>query len=125
MGHGKANSPAAHAVRLAEGVRRDGLVEHSRLRQDRGVPALPDHVAVGLVGEDHHVLTPDQVGDRLQIVSRRHAAGRVVRRIEEDGPGARVGGQELLDVLGLGRKAFSTLSGTSTARACRRWRLGT
>ena len=47
-----AEPPAAHAVRLAEGVRADALVHHARLGQDRSVLALPDHVAVRLVAED-------------------------------------------------------------------------
>ena len=55
MGDREADPPAAHAVRLAERVSGHRVVDHPRLGQDRGVPAVPDHVAVRLVGEDHQV----------------------------------------------------------------------
>ena len=45
------------------------LVQHARLRQQRFVPALPDHVAVRLVAEDGHVAAAHQVGEAAQVVA--------------------------------------------------------
>ena len=122
----EADPPAAHAVRLAERVGRDHVVHHPRLGQDRVVPALPDHVAVRLVGEDHQVGLPHHVGDGRQVVLGGHAAGRVVRRVEEDGAGLRVGRQEPRDVARPGGGSRSRAAAArSPARAPRRWRFGT
>ena len=121
----EAEPPAAHAVRLAEGVGGDALLDHAGLAQERVVPAPPDHVAIRLVAEDGDVLAADEVGDALQVVLRRHAAGRVVRRVEEDRPRRRVVLEELLDVGD--RRAGSrspACSGVSTARAPRRSMFG-
>src|SRR5438128_982 len=46
-----AQAPAAHTVRLAEGIRGNDLIQHSGLRQDCMMPAFPYHVAVRLVAE--------------------------------------------------------------------------
>ncbi len=60
--------------------------------------ALPNHVAIGLVAENGDVLPPHQVGNLFQIVDGRHTAGRVVGRIEEDGPRRFVFRQEPFDL---------------------------
>lgn len=64
--------------------------------------AFPDHVAVRLVAEDGDVLAADQVGDVLQILLGGNAAGRVVRRVEEDRLGRGVIAQEPFDLGDLG-----------------------
>ena len=83
-GNGEPESPAAHAVRLAERVRGDALLQHAGLSQQRMMPPLPDHVTVRLVAEDGDVLPPQQIGNVAQVLLGRHAAGRVVRRVEKD-----------------------------------------
>ena len=60
--------------------------------------AAPDHVAVRLVAEHGDVAPAHDVGDALQVVLRRDAARRVVRRVQEDGARRRVVVQEPLDV---------------------------
>ena len=66
--------------------------------------AAPDHVAIRFVGKDHQLGSAHHLGDRGQVVARRHAARRVVRRVEQDRPRSWVGGEEMLDVLGRGPK---------------------
>ena len=86
-GDREAEPPAAHAVGLAERERGDRLLEHAGLLSKRAVLALPDHVAVGLVAEDRRRSLPrTRSAMSLQVLLRRDAAGRVVRRIEKDRP---------------------------------------
>ena len=64
--------------------------DHAGAFEDAVVPAFPDHVGVGFVAHQHHVLATDQVGDALQVFEGGNAAGRVVGRVEEDA--TRLGG---------------------------------
>ena len=74
----EAKSPAAHRIRLAERVCRNALVQHSRLREQRMMLTLPDHVAVRFVTEDSNVLSTHQVCNVAQVLFSRDASGRIV-----------------------------------------------
>src|SRR5262249_38375044 len=41
-------------------------------------------MVVRLIAEDRDVLATNQIGEALEVVRSRHAAGRIVRRVEED-----------------------------------------
>ena len=58
------------------------------------VPSLPDHVAIGLVGEDRDLLASHQVGNRHQILLGRHAPGGILGGVEKNGLGLRIVSQE-------------------------------
>ena len=60
--------------------------------------AAPDHVAVRLVAEHGDVAPAHDVGDALQVVLCRDAAGGVVRRVQEDGSRRGIVVEEPLDV---------------------------
>ena len=49
-------------------------------------------VLVDLVGDDDQVVVDGQLGDLRQLAGVEHLAGRVVRRVEQDQPGARPDG---------------------------------
>ena len=59
---------------------------------------LPDHRIVRLVAEDGHVTAPDQPRQLFEIVQRRDASGRIVRRVQDDGLRARVVREEAFDI---------------------------
>ena len=60
--------------------------------------SFPDHVAIRLVAEHGDVLATHQIGDAPQVFFRRDAAGRVVRRVQEDGLRSRFELDEALDL---------------------------
>ena len=51
--------------------------------------ALVEDPAVDLVGQDHEVVLAGDVGDLLEVLARRDAAGRVGRRVDDDELGPR------------------------------------
>ena len=58
-----------------------------------------DDVLVDVVGEDERVVLVARAGDQLELGAVEHLAGRVVRRVEDDGPRARPeGGAQLVGV---------------------------
>ncbi len=82
------------------------------------VRPFPDHMAVRLVAENRDLATADQIGDLSQVIFARHTAGRVVRRIQKDGPRRRVVGDKLLDV-GQRRARAATLDVRHVGREIR------
>ena len=66
------------------------------------MPAAPDHVAVRFIAENSDIAPPDQIRQGFQIVLGGHAAGRVMRRVEKDGPGMRRLVHEPLHIIQIG-----------------------
>ena len=87
------------------------MLEHARLGQNRGMTAVPDHVAVRFVGKDHELGSAHNVGDRGQVVARCHATSRVVRRIEQDRPRPGIGREKMPDIVGRWPKLIFDLQG--------------
>jgi len=84
-----ADLPAGEGERLASAADCDGPLGHARNRGDRhvGMPVVPQ-VLVGLVGQHDEVALDGDVGDSLEFVGCEDNARRVMRRIEQDQPGA-------------------------------------
>ena len=49
-------------------------------------PVIED-VLINLVGDRQDIIFLAQLGDELEVAARKHAAGRVVRRVDDDGAG--------------------------------------
>ena len=60
--------------------------------------AVVDEVLVDLVGDGDEVVLDADARDRLELGAREHAAGRVVRRVEQQHARARTGRGELVRV---------------------------
>ena len=62
---------------------------HGGQGRDRDVPAtVEDKVLVHLVCDDDKVVPLGELGDHRELRWRKHLAGRVVGRVEQDRPGA-------------------------------------
>jgi len=85
---GEAATPAAHAVTFGEGVGGDGTGLQLGNLQGREVLPVPDHVAVGFVGEEPDGGIVEEVSEGTEVIGGDDTAGGVVGRIEEDGFGA-------------------------------------
>ena len=122
---GEAEPPAAHAVRLAERVGADALLEHARLAQQRVMAAVPDHVAVRLVAEDGDVAAANEVGDRA---SSRPASSRRPSGCAASSGRSRAATDRRRGTARCRRRRAGTrspgVSGVSTARAPRRSMFG-
>lgn len=77
----------------------DRALPHAGEGREGDVLALEDEVLVDLVGHDQEVAFARERGDGRQLVPGEHGAGRVVRGVEQDQPGAgRHGGAQLVEV---------------------------
>ena len=104
------------AQALREAVEDDRALHHVRHARDRDVLALEDAAAVDLVGHDDDVVLAGDVGDGRDVLARQHAAGRVVRRVEDDQLGlGRDERAQLVDV----ESEVVLLAQRVAARACR------
>ena len=74
---------------LAKARHRHGALGHARERREVDVLAFEEEVLVDLVGEDEAVVPPRTLGDRFEFAAIEDAAGRVVRRVDEDRAGLR------------------------------------
>ena len=83
-----AHAPAGHAEGLGSAADGDRALLHSGQRRDRNVPAGVDEMLVDLVRQADGVVLFAEVGDQLQLFLRVDLAGRVVRRVDDDRPGA-------------------------------------
>ena len=92
-------SPAAHAVRLAEGVGGDDLVHEARLGQKRMMSSLPHHVAIRLVTEYDNVAALHQLPQTVQVLRSSHSPRWVVRRVKKKSLGARSRAQKSFHVI--------------------------
>ena len=54
--------------------------------------SVEDDVLVDLVGDCEQIVLVACLGDERQLVVVQHLAGRVVRRVHDEGPDRRVGG---------------------------------
>ncbi len=70
------------------------------------------------------VAAGDQFGEAAHVLGRRHAAGRIVRRIEENRLRARLAADEAFDIVEIGPKLVAARSGLRTVRAPRRAMFG-
>ena len=104
-GDGITATPAAHAIRFAEGERRYAVLHHPRFGEDAMVPTLPNHMAIRLIAEDGDARPSHQIGDAGEIGPGGDAAGRIVGRVQENrlGPGLRL--DEGLDIFQAGSEA--------------------
>ena len=60
----------------------------SRHGHDRVVLAVENQPAVDFVGKHHDVAIANRLGDARDVLLAEHAAGGIVRRIQNDQPGA-------------------------------------
>jgi hypothetical protein len=82
--------PAGDMKRLAERRDHEAARHQRRIAAGRGVGlAVEDHVLVDLVGDHEQVVRLSDGLERAQVVIAQDAPARVVRRIDQDRPGAR------------------------------------
>ncbi len=79
-----AHSPAGHGVSLGKTVEQNAALLHAVHRHDGMMLTLEDQAAVDLVAQYHNVAIADRARDAVDIILRQHAAGRVLRRIQDD-----------------------------------------
>ena len=80
-----ADAHAGRVHRLAEREHHERLLSQLRLHQNRSVraPVVRD-VLVHLVGHDIDVVPADDFRKRVEILSTRRRAGRIVRAVEKN-----------------------------------------
>lgn len=83
-----ADLPSRERVRLARRRDGDGALAHSGQRRDGAVGAFVDQVFVHLVGDHEQVVFDGESGDGTPLVIGQDHAGGVVRRVEQQHPGA-------------------------------------
>ena len=97
-----AHAPSGHGVGFGEAVEQNGpLLEAGDAHDGEMFVAVVDEAAVDLVRKNHDVAVADGLGDFENVFPGEHAAGRVVRRVQDDQLGA-AGNQrgQFLDVHG-------------------------
>ena len=82
--HAVAHAPTGHGVGLGETVEQNAALLHAVDRHDGMMLAFEDEAAVDLVGQHHDVAIADRARDALDVVLLQHAAGRILRRIQDD-----------------------------------------
>ena len=82
------DTPAGHAVCFGNAVDRNRPLGHARQRPQRDMfgPVIED-MFINLVGDCQDIIFLAQLGDELEVAARENAAGRVVRRVDDDGAG--------------------------------------
>ena len=81
-----ADTPAGDAVGLRQAVDRHRAIGHPINRRDRNVPVtVVGNVLVDLIRDRSRVPFAAERADRFELLSGEHLAGRVVRRIDDDG----------------------------------------
>ncbi len=98
--HAVTHAPSGHGIGLGEAVEQDGpLLEAGHAHDGEMFVAVVDEAAVDFVRKNQDVAVADGVGNREDVFLGEHAAGRVLRRVQDDQPGA-VGDQrgEFFDV---------------------------
>src|SRR5208282_2193276 len=94
------HAPSGHGVGLGEAVEQNGpLLEAGHAHDGEMFVAVVDQAAVNFVRQNQDVAVADGVGYRENVFLGEHAAGRVLRRIQDDQLGA-LGNQrgELFDI---------------------------
>ena len=82
-----ADAPAGHRPGFGGTVGNDRALSHARQRGQRYELAVVEQPRVDLVGEHPELLVHAQdIGDRLEIAALQAAAGRVVRRVQDQQP---------------------------------------
>src|SRR5437667_7419414 len=82
--HAIAHSPAGHGISFGKAIEQNAAIFHAVDRHDGVMLAFEDEAAVDLVAQHHDVAIADRVRDAVNVVLRKHAAGRVMRRIHND-----------------------------------------
>ena len=83
----RARPPAGHVVGLGEGEDLDADVQRAGGLEERGRPvAVVGDLRVGVVVDDDHVVAAGELDDAREEVVVDHAAGGVVRVVEEHEP---------------------------------------
>ena len=90
-----ADAPAGHRPVLREGADDDQpLVRRADLQEGRRDVHAIDQAAVDLVGDDPQAALPGEVAHGDLVLPAHRPAGRVARRVDEEGLGARADGIE-------------------------------
>src|SRR6266851_7514193 len=82
--HRVAEAPAGHRVGLRQTVHEHGAFAHARARERRDVVEAVHELAVDLVGDDEQVMLLRELADEVDVFLRQHAAGRVLRSVDDD-----------------------------------------
>src|ERR1019366_4690372 len=95
-----AHAPSGHGVGFGETVEQEGpLLEAGYAHDGEMLVAVVDEAAVDFVRKNHDVAVADGVGNGENVFLGKHAAGRVLRRVQDDQPGAVVDQRgEFLDI---------------------------
>ena len=84
LGHdAETETPSGHRVGLREAVHDHGALGHTGQRRDRRALAVVHHAGVDLVRDDREVVPLRELGDGRERRGRDHAAGGIVRRVEQ------------------------------------------
>src|SRR5712692_3753087 len=81
-----ADAPARDGVGLAGAADRDGPLRHAWQSRQADVAAAVHEVLVDLIGDGDRVVLDAKVRDQLELGLRVDLPGRVVRRVDDDGP---------------------------------------
>src|ERR1700687_3990337 len=79
-----AHAPSGHGVGFREAVEDDGPLLEAGDAHDGEVLAFVDKAAVDFVRKNHDVAVADGIGYFENVLFGEHAAGRVVRRVQDD-----------------------------------------
>ena len=96
----EAEAPAAHRPCLGKPVHVDGPFGHPVDPVEGDVLAVVAEAVVDLVAQHDEVVLDRQRGDPLAVVPREDAAGRVLRRVDDEHPRAR--GDERAELVDVG-----------------------
>ena len=86
--HRPADLPPGEAERLAQARHHDGALAHAGERGDGDGGLVEPDLLVDLVGNHQAVGCTGDGRNALELRAREHAAGRVVRAVDQDGLGA-------------------------------------
>ena len=86
--HAVTHPPTGHGVGLGKTIEQNATLLHTVERHDRMMLTFENQAAVDLIGQHHDVAIADRARDRLDVFFFQHAAGRVLRRIQDDQLGA-------------------------------------
>ena len=115
-----ADAPAGHRPGLRRAVADDRALEHVGSRGERIEAAVVHEPRIDLVGEHPHLrMAREDFGDGVEVGAVEDAAGRILRRVEDQQPRLR---RDLRFELGGVEREVARLAQEDRAPARRRWR---